>query len=335
MALKFGLALDFAHPARPLDQQLDRYLELLRLGERYGFDSVTAGEGYAVAPGYGHVSSPLLVLAALAPRTSLRLGTSVTLLPAWHPLRLAYDAAVLDQLSGGRLILGVGVGTPAVHRRFGRADERLGDWVDDALAALRALWTGADGYTGRVLSIAGGIGVRPVQPNGPTVWVGGALRRSAERAATWGDGWCASTNYSFERIAQQSHRYRTALSARGRDPTDAVVSINRLTVIDTDGARARELAARYAGRVIQRYARAGAFGNDPAIAERGPEALFAEYDADWCLVGTPAEVLERIRRYAEVGVTQIQARVSPDEMPLDAAARTVELLGRDVLPALP
>ncbi len=334
MSVKFGLALDFAHPTRPLDQQLDRYVELLRIGERYGFDSVTAGEGYPVAPSYGHTPSPLLVLAALAPRTTLRLGTSVTLLPAWNPLRLAYDAAVLDQISSGRLILGVAVGGPGVHRRFGRAEERLGPWVDDALAALRALWAGMDGYHGPVTSIDGAVGVRTVQPGGPTVWVGGALRRSAERAAEWGDGWCASTNYSFATIARQSERYRAALAARGKDTASGVVSINRLAVVHEDEAQARELAGAYAGKVLQRYARGGAFGNDPAIAERGPRALFEEYDADWCLVGTPAQVIARIRRYVDVGVTQIQLRVSPDEMPLHAAAHTIELIGRDVQPAL-
>ncbi len=332
--MKFGLALDFAHPTRPLDQQLDRYVELLRIGERYGFDSVTAGEGYPVVPGYGHSPSPLLVLAALAPRTTLRLGTSVTLLPAWNPLRLAYDAAVLDQISNGRLILGMAVGGPGVHRRFGHEEERLGPWVDDALAMLRALWAGADGYRGPVLSVQGGVGVRPVQPGGPTVWVGGALRRSAERAAEWGDGWCASTNYGFSTIAKQGERYHAALAARGKDPASAVVSINRLAVVHEDEAQAREIAVSYAGKVLQRYARGGAFGNDPAIAERGPRALFEEYDADWCLVGTPAQVAARIRRYMDAGVTQIQLRVSPDEMPLEAAVRTIELMGSEVEPAL-
>ena len=68
--------------------------------------------------------------------------------------------------------------------------------------------------------------------------------------------------------------------------------------------------------------------------ERGPQALFREYDADWCLVGTPGQVAERIRRYADVGVTQIQLRVSPDEIPLEDAMRTVELVGCDVQPLL-
>jgi alkanesulfonate monooxygenase SsuD/methylene tetrahydromethanopterin reductase-like flavin-dependent oxidoreductase (luciferase family) len=165
------------------------------------------------------------------------------------------------------------------------------------------------------------------------VWVGGALKRSAERAAEWGDGWCASTNYGFERIAQQSTRYREALAARGKDPAQAVVSINRLAFVADDEATARTAATEYAGKILWRYARAGAFG-DPGIADRGAAALFAEYDADWCLVGTPQHVAERVRRYAKAGVTQIQLRVTPEETPLEVAARTVDLVGRDVQPLL-
>src|SRR5437867_1225255 len=112
MSLTFGLVLDLATPARTLDQQIDRYREVLATADRYGFDSVTMGEGHSLHPQWGHTPAPFLVLAALAPITRMRLGSAVTLLPAWHPLKLAYETAVLDQLCGGRLILGVGLGSP-------------------------------------------------------------------------------------------------------------------------------------------------------------------------------------------------------------------------------
>src|SRR5215207_9458439 len=116
--MQFGLALDFMTAERTLAEQLDRYVQLIQVAERHGFDSVTAGEGYITRPASGHLPAPLLALAALAPRTTLRLGTGVTLLPGWQPLHLAYESAVLDQLTGGRLILGVGLGTPPLYRRF-------------------------------------------------------------------------------------------------------------------------------------------------------------------------------------------------------------------------
>ncbi|HZT08906.1 MAG TPA: LLM class flavin-dependent oxidoreductase [Chloroflexota bacterium] len=330
--MKFGLALDFATPVRTLDQQIDRYVELLRVAERHGFDSVTAGEGYATRPEWGHVSSPLLVLAALAPRTSLRLGTSVTLLPTWNPLKLAYDAAALDQISGGRLILGIGLGGPAVQRRFGTDPARVGEFVDDALAMMRALWRGEKGFHGSLLSTDQSIGMLPIREGGPTVWVGGSLRRSARRAAHFGDGWCASTNYGFDVIARQSARYREELAREGKPAANGTVAINRLAVVADSDSAARAAARIYAGRVLQRYARNGALGSDPEVVSGEPGQLFERFDLDWCLVGTPDVVIERIQRYVDAGVTQIQMRVSPDDLPLDVAARSVELIGEAVLP---
>ena len=102
MSVKFGLALDFWNTSKPLDSLLEDYVGLLTLAEQYGFDSVWAGENRPRSAESGHVPSPLLVLSALARSTRLRLGTGVTLLPVWHPLRLAYDAAMLDQISAGR-----------------------------------------------------------------------------------------------------------------------------------------------------------------------------------------------------------------------------------------
>jgi len=335
MSIRFGLALDFRSAVRTLDEQLARYIELIRLGERYGFESVTAGETYAARPGGGgHLPSPFLALAALAPQTRMKVGTGVTLLPAWHPLRLAYDAAVLDQLSGGRLILGVGLGTPPLYRRFGLDPERMADYADDTLAMLRALWTGENGFQGKYVSVEGGVGISPIQHGGPAIWVGGSRRRSVERAAEWGDGYIASSNYPLDTVARQSGRYRAALRARGKDSSAAVVVANRLTLVAESEAEAREAARAYVGAVLQSYARAGALGDDLRTASAPPGELFEAFDTDHCLVGTPDQVIARIRQYTDAGVTHIQARVSPADIPLEIAARSVELLGKAVLPAL-
>jgi hypothetical protein len=96
--MQFGLALDLNTTRTTLDRHFDAYIPLLARAADLGFQSVWAGETYPTGPSGSHLPSPLLALAALAPRTTLRLGTGVTLVPAWHPLRLAYDGAVLDQL---------------------------------------------------------------------------------------------------------------------------------------------------------------------------------------------------------------------------------------------
>jgi alkanesulfonate monooxygenase SsuD/methylene tetrahydromethanopterin reductase-like flavin-dependent oxidoreductase (luciferase family) len=294
---------------------------------------VTMGEGHSTRPQWGHTPAPLLLLAALAPITRMRLGTVVTLLPSWHPLRLAYETAVLDQLSGGRLILGVGLGRPDLAGRYGINAEPVGQYADDVLAALRALWSGKDGFVGKSVSVEGGIGVLPVQPAGPPIWVGGSVQASAERAAEWGDGYIGSTSQSFDQLVDMGNRYRAALTARGKDPTGAVVASNRLTVVAETEKEVREAAVGPVGEVLGFYAGMGAqMPRDPTIRSKTPTQLFEELDESRCIVGTPEQVSERLRRYERAGVTHILARLCPHDIPPEHAVRTVELLGKSVLP---
>jgi alkanesulfonate monooxygenase SsuD/methylene tetrahydromethanopterin reductase-like flavin-dependent oxidoreductase (luciferase family) len=339
VGLTIGMAIDFATPTRRLDQHLDRCLELIRLGEAHGFDSVWAGESYPASPdGYtvrsNHLPSPLLILAALAGRTQLTLGTGVTLLPGWQPLKLAYDAAVLDQLAGGRFILGIGLGSPRLWQRFGLDRPGLPEYFEDTLTLLKALWSGQEGFRGRSLTVEGGIAPLPVQPGGPPLWVGGSVRRSAERAARLGDAWYASTTYTFERIARQSQHYRAALAQSGKDASRPIVAANRLTVVADTEAQAHELAVRHIGAVLHGYRQVGAFRDHTWSGSETPSELFALLDQPLCLVGTPDQVLARLHRYAEAGVTHLQLRLSPADLPLEAAARTIELVGTRLIPRL-
>ena len=173
MKIGFGLALDFWSANQPLTEHLDDYAELLELAENLGFNSVWAGENRPRQSEPGHVPSPLLVLAALANRTRLRLGTGVTLLTLWHPLRLAYDAAMLDQLSNGRFTLGVGVGAGFNMQRYGFDPAEAGSRTDETLAVLKAMWSGEKEFKGQHWNFKGGVVPEPVQPGGPPIWVGG------------------------------------------------------------------------------------------------------------------------------------------------------------------
>jgi alkanesulfonate monooxygenase SsuD/methylene tetrahydromethanopterin reductase-like flavin-dependent oxidoreductase (luciferase family) len=336
VSLTFGLVLDFLSPTVTLEEQLRRYRPIVEAADRYGFDSVTMGEAYSSAPQWGHTPGLFLVLAALAPTTRMRLGSGVTLLPAWHPLKLAYDTAVLDQLSGGRLIVGVGLGGPELVHRFGYRQARKGGYIDEVLAALRALWAGANGYQGTHLSIARGIAPLPLQPGGPPIWVGGSVQRSVDRAAAYGDGYLGylgSTSQAFDQVVELGERYRAALAARGKDPRGAVVASNRLTLVAESEGEARALGEAYCGEVLRFYANRGAQMPPEFVgAGKTPAELFHALDETRCLVGTPERVAERARRYEQAGVTHIMARITPHGIPAEHAVRTVELLGEHVLP---
>ena len=335
MTINFGLALDFWSTAKPLDKLLDDYGRLLDLAEALGFDSVWAGEyrPRPATPEPGHVASPLLILSALAGRTNLRLGTGVTLLTLWHPLRLAYDAAILDHLSAGRLTLGIGVGTPDVMKRYGVPPGEAGTRMDEALAVLKSMWSGESGFQGEHFKFKGGVYPSPVQPGGPPVLVGGKIRRSVRRAVEPGNGWYGATQYHFAVIEKQARRYRQALADRGDDPSIARVAINRTTFLADTDAQAREQGKPYASQVLNFYGRMGLI-TDAEGTPFDPEQtdLFEALGDEVYFVGSPDRCVDSIHKYVEAGVNQFNFRMSMGNMPMELAERNVKLLGEKVLP---
>jgi alkanesulfonate monooxygenase SsuD/methylene tetrahydromethanopterin reductase-like flavin-dependent oxidoreductase (luciferase family) len=173
--------------------------ELIELGveaEQAGFDGFflwdhivfsNTGDGPPIA-------DPWMVLAVVATRTSrIKLGTMITPVPRRRPWQLARQTTTLDVLSGGRLILGVGIGSPA-YGDFGIFHEPSGareraDLLDEGLDVLAGLWTGERfSYEGRHFTVDPvRFTPRPLQQPRIPIWVGGVLpaTRPIDRAARW------------------------------------------------------------------------------------------------------------------------------------------------------
>lgn len=332
MSTQFGLALDFWSTRKPLSEHLEDYSRLLRIAEGYGFNSVWAGENRPRALQPGHTPSPLLVLASLANRTTLRLGTGVTLLTLWQPLRLAYDGALLDQMSDGRFTLGVGVGIAPVMKRYGVPPEEAGSRMDDTMKMLKALWSGADHYEGEHFRQKGAVIPGPVQPGGPPIWVGGTVNRSIRRAVELGDAWYGATQYHFEVVRRQAQRYREALAAAGQNPETATVAVNRTAFLAPTDAQARSEGKPYVSEVLNFYAAFGAI-TDAAGNSLDPKTdLFERVDDEVYFAGSPERCIDSIARYVDAGVTQFNLRVSMGDMPTELVERSIRLLGEKVLP---
>jgi probable F420-dependent oxidoreductase len=139
-------------------------------------------------------ADPWVTLAAVAQATSrLRLGTAVTPLARHRPWMLAQQVATLDRLSGGRVVLGAGLGgVPAEFEAFGEESSAplLAERVDESLAVLSALWSGEPvRHSGRHYRVDGvTLAPLPVQRPRVPVWIGGNSRAALRRAARW-DGW--------------------------------------------------------------------------------------------------------------------------------------------------
>lgn len=173
---------------------VDGVLRVAELAEEASFDSVWATEHLLVAEEqadpYGTVLEPLSCLSWLAGRLErVELGTSVVLLPLHHPVHLAKEAATLQQLSRGRLKLGVGVGWHEPEFRFlGYGFSDRGRRTDEALRLMRALWDGQSRFEGEYWSFEG-TRFGPLPESAPEIWVAGGSARGLRRARELGDVW--------------------------------------------------------------------------------------------------------------------------------------------------
>ncbi|SEG95333.1 probable F420-dependent oxidoreductase, Rv2161c family [Actinacidiphila yanglinensis] len=186
--LRLGVSFQ---PRWPVDDGTAILRAALR-AEQLGFDHVAVGNRL-LDSGFGLDTDPLVLLAAVAGATTrLRLLTSVLVAPYYPALVLANQAATLDVVSGGRLILGIGTGwNPDEFDAVGVPSRERGARTDDHLAAARALWTTrpAD-FDGPFTQFrAARLGVPPVTRGGPPVWIGGHSDAALRRALRFGDGW--------------------------------------------------------------------------------------------------------------------------------------------------
>lgn len=324
--MRIGLALDLGCRSRPLLEQLDWCQPLLTAAEEYGFETVWAGETYPTGADHYpwfHASSSLLALAALAPRTSMQLGTAVVLAPAWHPLRLSYDATLIDQVSSGRLVMALGLGSEAVARRFGVAGSRV-HHLTSCVGALRRTWAGY--VSGPAADSAW---PPPPQRGSARLLLAGGVPASARRAARLADGYyVGSSSYSLDRIERLTSVYRDARRQADRPP--GLVLATRLTLLETVEEKAARLGEQFIGPILAEYARSGSIDEEDAVAQ--PAVMFARRGADTTLVGTPAAVTAQLRAYRRAGVSSVAFRVAAGDTPLEVALLTVRLLGEKVIP---
>ena len=307
--LRLGLALGGPSDATPWRPTI----ALATWADRNGFDSVWLPEGH-LRP--GATSAPLVALAAIAARTErVRLGTTSVLLSIHAPARVAADVATLDQLSGGRVVLGVGRGfEPATFRAFGVDPRDKRDRFDDALDAILATWRGArDAGAGHLASC-------PLQDPHPPIWVAAFGPKGLAQAARRGLPYLASPIESFETLVANYARHAEALPAHVDRATLAVPVMRTVHVAasDAEARRVREAAdAEFA--VLASRARG-------ALAARVAGAA-----ADRTIVGTASAVLDQIAAYRErIAIDHLIVRPAP-RVPDAERRRSLEALAQLLL----
>lgn len=163
---------------------------------------------------------------AAAQTTTIRLGVSVLVLPLQHPVHVAHRVATLDYLSGGRAILGVGLGREHHYRDFQIPRERRVRRFRESVELIKALWTEPNvTYHGEIFQLENALmGPKPVQTPHPPVWLGGGHPDALRRAAVLADGWMGAGGSRKADFASSVPRVKAALEEAGRDPDSYPIS---------------------------------------------------------------------------------------------------------------
>ncbi len=268
--------------------------------EQLGFHSFWLPEGHF--SGAAAIPQPLLWLAAIASRTTrLRLGTTSYLLPIRHPIQVAEEVAVLDRLSGGRVILGVGRGfRKSLFTAFDVDRSTKRDRFETALAAMRDAWAGRpvapdSDLPGEPSVLA----PRPVQVPHPPIWVAAFGPKALEQAGRLGLPYLASPIESEAALVANYAMHRETLALHGHDGADLAVPIMRTVFAHPDAAvisRVRD--------ALQRQALA--LGSSASAVLRRSGGADAD---DFAILGSPSRVRDEVLRHREkLGMTHLIAR---------------------------
>jgi len=341
MAVRVGIGLFTAQlpsgSTRTFTQEYRDTIELVRLAEDAGFDAAWVSEHHGSSDGY--LPSLFVLLGALAAATErIDLGTGVILTPLHDPIRLAEDAAVVDQLSGGRLTVGLGLGWREEEFRMLRIpfEQRLARHVE-TVGILRKAWTG------RRFSFEGDVfrydRVRvtppPAQPGGPRILLGGYVASALRRAGEIGDGHITDADDPAA-LGGAVAAVDAGARAAGKDPASLryVLMQNAFVVDDGDGwPIVRD-------GVLHQWGSYEAWAEDhdtPAHDSLEPAVGDEDAARRATPAGTPSEVAERLAAIVDPWRerdVELIVRLHYPGMDLAPAARAVELFGTHVLPAL-
>jgi probable F420-dependent oxidoreductase len=250
-----------------------------------------------------------LLTYAAALTTKARLGTSVLITVIRNPVQLAKSLASLDQLSHGRLIVGVGVGGPHVPEAvFGVSSEHRGRRFVEGLQVMKALWTQSrakmSGEFWQFENVA--MEPKPMQKPHPPLWFGAREAVALKRAARLGDGWMGAGSSSSADFVAQAGLLRRFLDEAKRDASEFPISKRVYIAVDGDRVRAERRLRDWFG---MRY----------------KNADMAARVSVW---GSRAECIDKLGEIVRAGARHLLLNPVFDEM------EHLELLASDVIPKL-
>jgi len=343
-AMRFSLSLPLLRDESSRDP-FGQTFALAQEAEQAGFDTATIGHHHFLP---GNMADPLTFLAAVAVRTStLRVGTGIFQLAVHNPVRVAEQVATIDQLSAGRISLGVGLGWwPLEYEVQGSDFRQRGARLEEALTILRLVWENEHtSYEGRFYRFPElTVHPRPVQQPHPPLWVAGVADAAVERAARLGDAWLCGPVQSLAKARSCLEVYRGACERHGRPPEWV---LRRYAWLGSDGRQVREeVLPAYVSGLMEHWRESAEDDTEQELFARidaGEKVSAEEIAADRLLWGNPDDVIGQVERYrAATGATHVHAAFGAG-LPAHSGPSTlggfaelrdmIRLFGREVISA--
>ncbi|HWO40668.1 MAG TPA: TIGR03619 family F420-dependent LLM class oxidoreductase [Candidatus Eisenbacteria bacterium] len=307
MALVCGIEVPQVFLDGPVDAEHIR--KFVTMAETLGYASLWLQERILSDFAMLEPVTLLSYVAALTER--VRLGVSVVLLPLRNPIQLAKSSATLDCLSGGRVVLGVGLGGGHVgsHEEvFGYSREKRVRRFTEAVQAMKLLWSqpraSFHGTFWNFTDIA--MEPKPMQKPHLPIWFGGHHENALRRAVQYGDGWMGAGSSSAAAFVRESGTVRRFLDEAKRDPNTFTIAKRVYLAVDSDKARAE---GRLREWFFRRYANA-----DLAVRVS--------------LWGGRDECVDRVREIVRAGAQQIVFNPCFDEL------EHLEICAKEIMPHL-
>jgi alkanesulfonate monooxygenase SsuD/methylene tetrahydromethanopterin reductase-like flavin-dependent oxidoreductase (luciferase family) len=335
--MKFGILFRPQDPPNGanLTQRWADILEAGQLAEQVGFDGLFLPEHHMMDDGYP--PAPLIGLAALAAVTKrVDLGTTIFLLPFYNPVQVAEHAAMVDVISGGRMILGVGIANfPPEFELFGRDSTKQVQLFEENVELVRRLWTGENvDFESDLNKVKGRI--RPI-PQNPRMWMGAMSFPGVRRAARFGLPWPCDPLHNIHVIKEWVDEYRA--EGERQDTSDKLgLQLLRdgwvgddMDEVERDWWPAVRSEHWFYFSQIPRW-----------VADREPflqgiaqesDFKFENHHVDRLVVGSPEQCLETIKRFEnevrnEYLIMSFRLAAGPDH---EKEMRCIERFGKEVI----
>jgi len=334
--IKFGLkpamAMSLADGDNPVDQ-LNTIIDFAKAARDAGFHSIWAGQHYFGGNRVRWEVIPLLARLIPEVKDSV-VGTCILLLPLHHPVLIAEQVAILDIISGGKFVFGIGLGyREREFNGFGVPKRERATRFEEALGIVKDLWAqGRVDFAGKHFQFSNlTTPTRPLQKPTPPIWIAAHGDKAVRRAARMGDSLMMNPHASIDTLKRQLEIYRDALKCESK-PFPAELSIRKDIYIAENREKAWEEAEREVPRLIQSFNAEKQYQELPADDGYDETQDLKTFIRARYIVGNPADCIEQIKTHRDrLSLNHFIFRIASPGGNRQAMMEKIRLIGREVI----